>query len=92
MSTVHQIDGGFIQYTKGAPDEVLRLCTSYIDTAKKHPMTEEKRRAILLENKAMADRALRVLPPPSAAGATPCRRHQSRDFGTGSVLHRPLRV
>ena len=61
MSTVHQIDGGFIQYTKGAPDEVLRLCTSYIDSGEKHPMTEEKRRAILLENKAMADRALRVL-------------------------------
>lgn len=61
MSTVHQIDGGFIQYTKGAPDEVLRLCTSYIDCGEKHPMTEEKRRAILLENKAMADRALRVL-------------------------------
>ena len=61
MSTVHQIDGGFIQYTKGAPDEVLRLCTSYIDSGEMHPMTEEKRRAILLENKAMADRALRVL-------------------------------
>ena len=61
MSTVHQIDGGFIQYNKGAPDEVLRLCTSYIDSGEKHPMTEEKRRAILLENKAMADRALRVL-------------------------------
>ena len=61
MSTVHQIDGGFIQYTKGAPDEVLRLCTSYIDSGEMRPMTEEKRRAILLENKAMADRALRVL-------------------------------
>ena len=61
MSTVHQIDGGFIQYTKGAPDEVLRLCTCYIESGEMHPMTEEKRRAILLENKAMADRALRVL-------------------------------
>ena len=61
MSTVHQIDGGFIQYTKGAPDEVLRLCTCYIDSGEMRPVTEEKRRAILLENKAMADRALRVL-------------------------------
>ena len=61
MSTVHQIDGGFIQYTKGAPDEVLRLCTGYIESGEMRPMTEEKRRAILLENKAMADRALRVL-------------------------------
>ena len=61
MSTVHQIDGGFIQYTKGAPDEVLRLCTCYVENGEMRPMTEEKRRAILLENKAMADRALRVL-------------------------------
>ena len=61
MSTVHQIDGGFIQYTKGAPDEVLRLCTCYVESGEMRPMTEEKRRAILLENKAMADRALRVL-------------------------------
>ena len=32
-----------------------------LDSGEKHPMTEEKRRAILLENKAMADQALRVL-------------------------------
>ena len=61
MSTVHRTDGGFIQYTKGAPDEVLRLCTCYVENGEMRPMTEEKRRAILLENKAMADRALRVL-------------------------------
>ena len=61
MSTVHQIDGGFVQYTKGAPDEVLRLCTSYMENGEMCPMTEEKRQAILLDNKNMADRALRVL-------------------------------
>ncbi len=61
MSTVHEIDGGFLQYTKGAPDEVLRLCTAYVENGTVHPMTEEKRQSILQENKAMADRALRVL-------------------------------
>ena len=61
MSTVHRIDGGFVQYTKGAPDEVLRLCTSYMENGEMCPMTEEKRQAILLDNKSMADRALRVL-------------------------------
>ena len=61
MSTVHQIDGGFVQYTKGAPDEVLRLCTSYMENGEMRPMTEEKRQAILRDNKNMADRALRVL-------------------------------
>lgn len=29
MSTIHRMDNGFIQYTKGAPDEVLRRCTRY---------------------------------------------------------------
>ena len=61
MSTVHQIDGGFIQYTKGAPDEVLRLCTAYMESGVQQPMTEEKRQEILRDNKGMADRALRVL-------------------------------
>ena len=61
MSTVHRMDGGFLQYTKGAPDEVLRLCTGYVENGEIRPMTEEKRQAILRDNKAMADRALRVL-------------------------------
>ena len=27
MSTVHDVEGKIIQYTKGAPDELLRVCT-----------------------------------------------------------------
>lgn len=61
MSTIHRMDNGFIQYTKGAPDEVLRRCVSYTEGGAVLPMTEEKRSAILAENKAMADKALRVL-------------------------------
>lgn len=61
MSTVHQSDHGFIQYTKGAPDVVLSRCTSYYENGKAVPMTEEKKNQILAENKEMADRALRVL-------------------------------
>ena len=61
MSTVHRTDDGFLQYTKGAPDEVLRLCTAYVENGEIHPMTEEKRQTILRDNKNMADRALRVL-------------------------------
>ena len=61
MSTLHRTDTGFIQYTKGAPDEVLRRCTQYTEGGQILPMTEEKRAAILAENKAMADKALRVL-------------------------------
>ncbi|MBQ8960256.1 MAG: cation-translocating P-type ATPase [Ruminococcus sp.] len=61
MSTVHKTDGGFVQYTKGAPDEVLRRCTTILDGGKVRPMTEEDRAAILSSNKEMADQALRVL-------------------------------
>ncbi len=60
MSTVHE-NSGIVQFTKGAPDEVLRVCTSYIDNGKILPMTEEKRQEILKDNKRMADKALRVL-------------------------------
>ena len=61
MSTVHKTANGIIQYTKGAPDEVLKLCTHYIENGEVKPMTDAKREEILAANKAMADRALRVL-------------------------------
>ena len=62
MSTVHRMtDGTVIQFTKGAPDEVLRRCESWWDGERILPMTEEKRQEILTANKAMADQALRVL-------------------------------
>lgn len=61
MSTVHKTAQGYIQYTKGAPDVVLRQCTTYLEEGKVHPMTEAKRSELLARNKGMADRALRVL-------------------------------
>ena len=61
MSTIHKCGDAFVQYTKGAPDEVLRRCTSYEQDGKILPMTEEKRREILDKNHSMADKALRVL-------------------------------
>jgi len=61
MSTVHTADGKFIQYTKGGPDVVLARCTAYWDNGEIKPMTDEKRAEIMSANKAMADRALRVL-------------------------------
>ena len=61
MSTIHDLGGSFIQYTKGAPDEVLKRCTSYVENGEVKPMTSEKMEQILTANKQMADRALRVL-------------------------------
>lgn len=62
MSTVHETkEHEIIQFTKGAPDEVLKCCTHAMVNGQKVPMTEEVRASILKSNKAMADRALRVL-------------------------------
>lgn len=61
MSTVHESENGYVQYTKGAPDVVLSKCTSYYEKGKQLPMTDEKRNEILAGNKEMADKALRVL-------------------------------
>ena len=61
MSTVHSDNGKFIQFTKGAPDEVLRRCTHYMEGQTPRPMTDQMRQKVLQDNKAMADRALRVL-------------------------------
>ena len=61
MSTVHDLGGKFVQYTKGGPDVVLARCTTYWEDGAAKPMTEEKRAEIMAANKAMADKALRVL-------------------------------
>ena len=61
MSTVHAVDGTFVQYTKGGPDVVLGRCTHYYENGEVKPMTSAKRAEIMAANKAMADRALRVL-------------------------------
>lgn len=42
MSTVHQDGQGYLQYTKGAPDEVLKRCDFVLEGGKAVPMTEEK--------------------------------------------------
>lgn len=61
MSTLHSVNGKVVQYTKGAPDVVIALCTSYLEDGVVKPMNEEKKAAILKQNKDMADQALRVL-------------------------------
>ena len=61
MSTVHAENGAFVQYTKGAPDEVLKRCTSCLENGEVRPLTPEKVTEIMDANKKMADRALRVL-------------------------------
>lgn len=62
MSTVHKIQNGkYLQYTKGAPDELLKKCTHIHTEDGVVPLTDKHRSQILGENKKMADKALRVL-------------------------------
>ena len=61
MSTVHKTAEGIVQYTKGAPDEILKKCTHALVDGKVVAFTEEVKAAVLADNKRMADQALRVL-------------------------------
>ncbi len=62
MSTVHKTaDGSLIQFTTGAPDELLKRGSKALIGGAAVDMTDEIRADILKANKTMADRALRVL-------------------------------
>ena len=63
MTTLHRAGAGdgFVQFTKGAPDEVLRRCTRAWVGGQTVPMTDAMREEIKTSYKAMADEALRVL-------------------------------
>ncbi|MBQ8654409.1 MAG: cation-translocating P-type ATPase [Clostridia bacterium] len=84
MSTIHAVDGAYVQYTKGAPDVVLSLCAYYEENGEVRPMTDAKRSEIMAANKAMADRALRVL-----AAAKRDWQHKPED-NTPEYLEREL--
>ena len=61
MTTVHKTEDGILQFTKGAPDEILKRCAYILKGGQIVDITDEDRKAILAANKSFADRALRVL-------------------------------
>lgn len=61
MSTVHPDKDGFVQYTKGAPDEILKKCTCILTGEGVRTITDFDRDEIMRINKSYADKALRVL-------------------------------
>lgn len=61
MSTIHKTADGILQFTKGAPDEILKHCTKIFKDGEVSPLTDADRDAVLKKNKEFADRALRVL-------------------------------
>ncbi len=60
MSTVHSVDGKFVQYTKGAPDEILKKCTKALVGGQVVEMTDEILQKAAEENTRMGNKALRV--------------------------------
>ena len=60
MSTVHSEGGAFVQFTKGAPDEILKKCTHADINGEIFEMNDEIRAKIMEENTRMGNKALRV--------------------------------
>ncbi|MDR1913276.1 MAG: cation-translocating P-type ATPase [Clostridiales bacterium] len=67
MSTIHPNSDGvasgepFIMYTKGAPDEILRISNFYYKDGNINPITDDDRNKIMSANGSFAGDALRVL-------------------------------
>ena len=70
MSTFHEDGDGVIQYTKGAPDVILQRCTHYMEGGKVYALNESVRKDIIVQNKNMAQKALRVI-------AAACKMYES---------------
>ena len=70
MTTMHADGGKVVRYTKGAPDEVIKVCDRAYVGGKIVPLTEELRAAALAENKRMANKTLRVLAAAFGEGET----------------------
>lgn len=61
MSTLHQVDGKFVQYTKGALDLILKVTTHIEVNGVVKPLTAKDKEQILKASEQMASKALRVL-------------------------------
>ena len=61
MTTVNEVDGKYIIYTKGGVDELLKICKYYIKDGEIKEDLEEYSKIIKEDNKNMAKEALRVL-------------------------------
>lgn len=62
MSTMHNIDGSFIMFTKGAPDVLIERCGSYLDeNGNISPITANEMEKIKKQNIDYSENGLRVL-------------------------------
>ena len=61
MTTVHEVDGKYVVYTKGAIDELLKRCDNYILNSEIKNDLAEYKKTIDETNEGLAKNALRVL-------------------------------
>jgi Ca2+-transporting ATPase len=61
MTTVHKVNDKYIVFTKGGIDELLSICTSYIENGEHRKELEQYKIRINQINETMAKDALRVL-------------------------------
>ena len=61
MTCINRVDGTTVAHVKGAPAEMLALCTSIFLNGRVELLTDAQRQAVLTENDSMARDGLRVL-------------------------------
>ena len=61
MTTVNEVNGKYVVYTKGGVDELLRKCNSYLENGKIKQDLDNYAKVIRQHNENMAKEALRVL-------------------------------
>ena len=61
MTTLHREKGGYVSYTKGAPDEVILHCTKIWKNGEAVPMTPADQKRVRQAAETMSGKALRVL-------------------------------
>ena len=61
MTTINEVNGKYIVYTKGGVDELLKICNSYLDSGEIKQDLEDYAKVVRKNNEDMAKNALRVL-------------------------------
>ncbi|MCL4560549.1 MAG: cation-transporting P-type ATPase [Chloroflexi bacterium] len=96
MSTIHYRENGEMAFVKGAPREVLQLCTHIQVGGETRPLDPETRVEILAANDQYARRALRVLalarrelPPRSGAYTTEKVEQNLTFLGLAAMMDPP---
>ena len=61
MTTIHENEGGYSVYSKGAPEEILERCSYQLLNGKHHKLSSKDKDTILKQNHRFAITGLRVL-------------------------------